>query len=252
MNMKTRYRIWLGLVVACWLTLPRAQAFYNPATGRWLTRDPIGERAGKSLLCFLSNAAQLGVDPLGLACFSCINGSAPESFSQTRGAWPPTSSAIIPAIDRQSQYGVTVCYPWDPINDPPTVSNKDTGCTRGCTEEHEQVHATDRAECCKKYRKAYQAAGANQQALITKWRDYVGNSKNWAECRAYHKSVECLTKLEAEKHCACPEGRQGNETCCKELETQLKYAKQSVMDHCYASPGDEGGDPDGAPACPAF
>ena len=46
--MKTKLNRWL-LCCAMWLLLVSAlpvHAFYNPSTGRWLSRDPIGEQGG--------------------------------------------------------------------------------------------------------------------------------------------------------------------------------------------------------------
>jgi len=40
--------------------------YYNPETGRWLNRDPIGERGGFNLFCATSNNLNNGVDPFGL------------------------------------------------------------------------------------------------------------------------------------------------------------------------------------------
>src|SRR5690606_5887608 len=40
---------------------------YNPYIGRWLNRDPIGERGGLNLYCFLRNRAINGIDVLGLS-----------------------------------------------------------------------------------------------------------------------------------------------------------------------------------------
>ena len=40
--------------------------FYNPSTGRWLSRDPIGECGGKNLYLLGFNHPTYGVDPLGL------------------------------------------------------------------------------------------------------------------------------------------------------------------------------------------
>jgi len=40
--------------------------FYNPVTGRWLSRDPIGERSGRNLYGFVYNNAVNRFDKLGL------------------------------------------------------------------------------------------------------------------------------------------------------------------------------------------
>jgi len=39
--------------------------FYNPSTGRWLSRDPIGEKGGVNEYAFVGNATQEKVDPFG-------------------------------------------------------------------------------------------------------------------------------------------------------------------------------------------
>lgn len=51
--------------------------YYNPGTGRWLNRDPIGETGGVSLFAFVANQPISKIDVLGLrpmlATFSGIN-----------------------------------------------------------------------------------------------------------------------------------------------------------------------------------
>lgn len=42
-----------------------AQAFYNPSTGRWLSRDPIGEEGGLNQTDFVGNNPQNYIDVLG-------------------------------------------------------------------------------------------------------------------------------------------------------------------------------------------
>jgi len=39
---------------------------YNPSTGRWLSRDPIEERGGENVYCFVSNVPVLSWDYLGM------------------------------------------------------------------------------------------------------------------------------------------------------------------------------------------
>ena len=40
--------------------------YYNPSTGRWPNRDPIGERGGMNLYGFVGNSPLNRVDRLGL------------------------------------------------------------------------------------------------------------------------------------------------------------------------------------------
>ncbi len=58
----------LLLLAAClsWFT-PAAQAFYNPSTGRWLSRDTIGEAGGINLQAFVNDDPVNFWDYLGLA-----------------------------------------------------------------------------------------------------------------------------------------------------------------------------------------
>ncbi len=44
----------------------RAFRYYSPRMGRWINRDPIGERGGSNLLGFCSNSPATRVDHLGL------------------------------------------------------------------------------------------------------------------------------------------------------------------------------------------
>jgi RHS repeat-associated protein len=43
--------------------------YYNPSTGRWLSRDPIGERGGRGLYNFIRNECLTRIDRLGLIRF---------------------------------------------------------------------------------------------------------------------------------------------------------------------------------------
>ncbi len=45
--------------------------YYSPQTGRWISRDPIGERGGLNLYGFVSNDGVNRVDRLGLAIVVC-------------------------------------------------------------------------------------------------------------------------------------------------------------------------------------
>jgi RHS repeat-associated protein len=44
--------------------------YYNPSTGRWLSRDPVGKRGGRNLYDFVSNSPENLIDPLGAFTWS--------------------------------------------------------------------------------------------------------------------------------------------------------------------------------------
>lgn len=68
--------IW-ALAVCLFSFLPnQAQAFYNPQTGHWLTRDPIGEEGGNNLYGFVMNSPENFSDRNGLN-FSIWIGAGP-------------------------------------------------------------------------------------------------------------------------------------------------------------------------------
>jgi hypothetical protein len=55
-----------ALALAALLLLPQSgHCFYNPSTGRWLNRDPIGENGGGNLHAFARNEPVEHVDRLG-------------------------------------------------------------------------------------------------------------------------------------------------------------------------------------------
>ena len=64
-------------------------AYYNPTTGRWLSRDPIGEKGGVNLYGFVENDPLNNVDYIGLLGLP----TDPDSLSQAiwqairRGLW---------------------------------------------------------------------------------------------------------------------------------------------------------------------
>jgi hypothetical protein len=77
--MRTFTRNFLTIPLAiCLLTPFMAQCYYNDSTGRWLSRDPIGEEGGHNLHAFTGNDPIQRVDRLGLfwrsqkkPCYCC-------------------------------------------------------------------------------------------------------------------------------------------------------------------------------------
>jgi len=69
LKLMTRLLLLAGLLIGF---APVAQAFYNPSTGRWLSRDPIEERGGVNLHGFVRNRSVDFVDADGLVEFPRI------------------------------------------------------------------------------------------------------------------------------------------------------------------------------------
>ena len=61
-NFKTSNADFLGVI--------SGRRYYSPMLGRWVSRDPIGERGGLNLSCFVSNSSVLGIDVLGMALYA--------------------------------------------------------------------------------------------------------------------------------------------------------------------------------------
>lgn len=63
------------MAAVLWIaTALSAQAFYNPNTGSWLSRDPIGEAGGENLYGFVGNEPVRTFDLYGLAFGNTIDG----------------------------------------------------------------------------------------------------------------------------------------------------------------------------------
>jgi hypothetical protein len=60
-----RFAVVAGAVLLLCAAAQNAQAFYNPSTGRWLSRDPIRERGGVNLYAFTGNCPLCRIDPVG-------------------------------------------------------------------------------------------------------------------------------------------------------------------------------------------
>jgi len=63
--------------------------YYNPSTGRWLSKDPLGERGGLNLYGFVQNAPTRYVDKLGLL-LAAVDGTGSwtwRRFDRKSGRW---------------------------------------------------------------------------------------------------------------------------------------------------------------------
>ena len=80
--------------------------YYNPTTGRWLSRDPIEERGGVSLLVFVNNSPIRGYDSDGrLPCGTC----GPDVTEAVRGTFAEVD-AVWEAWNNDPQKRKDSCY----------------------------------------------------------------------------------------------------------------------------------------------
>jgi hypothetical protein len=83
MNAK-HFQLVRGIALAILLTATyTASAFYDPTIGRWINRDPIGERGGSALYGFVHNHPTIAYDALGKKC--CLITVAPGTFQGPNG-----------------------------------------------------------------------------------------------------------------------------------------------------------------------
>ena len=98
MNINRGKLIVMGLLFA--MLVQNAQAFYNPATGRWLNRDPVEEKGGRNLCGFVHNNPANRSDYLGLldpGVSRCLCQAAARGAAGARGGSPggPLGVAIV-------------------------------------------------------------------------------------------------------------------------------------------------------------
>jgi hypothetical protein len=105
----------LGLLL-CLATAPTASAFYNPSTGKWLNRDPIGEVGGINTYAFALNNALDYIDTdgqeRGWICSSCqrfVVGPPPCRYC---GSGPMPFPSTVDAI---LVFSASLCVPLDEV-----------------------------------------------------------------------------------------------------------------------------------------
>jgi hypothetical protein len=86
----------------------------------------------------------------------------------------------------------------------PSTTNSNPSCTRPCTALHEAQHVSDWGPCCARARAAFQAPGADQAAVRTRWNTYLETNRPWFECQAYGRSVTCADAMHTALLCGAP------------------------------------------------
>jgi hypothetical protein len=94
--MRLTHKCFLLVFIAnLWLlTAQNSQAFYSPSTGRWLSRDPIGQTGGRNLYAAAGNDLVNRQDYFGLmsSCGCCVEdlaiiGSQPFDYQNSLGTF---------------------------------------------------------------------------------------------------------------------------------------------------------------------
>jgi RHS repeat-associated protein len=80
--------------------------YYVPDTGRWLSRDPLGEQGGVNLYGFVQNAPTTWCDPLGLAlyAFDGTNNNAYRDTADSETENGPTNVSILYELYRGNRF----------------------------------------------------------------------------------------------------------------------------------------------------
>jgi hypothetical protein len=86
------------LACAVWLLVAStsAHAFYDPLVGRWLNRDPIEEKGGLNLYCYVQNSPTTRVDPYGDQANIIVDGEPLGGTPSGGFVMPPGGSFVMP------------------------------------------------------------------------------------------------------------------------------------------------------------
>lgn len=206
-----------GIALAIlFLTASSAFAFYDPTPGRWINRDPIGEKGGQNVYAFVDNSPQNWVDTDGRQAIPSTGRAAAADAGE------PTNAECSKFAWWNKQVGVTFydCKPhltqW---------GQKMPKFLQDCVLRHEGVHA-----------KLCNDAGSFCYGLLM-----MGNrNKACNEHMAYAEQLSCakqamdkISTLSAEDQLA--------------LRCFLATSKQSCKS--FKAECDKGGRTPGAPSC---
>jgi hypothetical protein len=137
MRMTLNRVLWLNCLVLLLAGVFPVRAFYNPTTGRWLSRDPIEERGGVDLYCFVANTPTCYFDFLGKMARGSINFcfNACEDFKNLRYA--DMEAEDVPSGGIICCNGVKFICTWGADRE---GNERVKQIRKGCTIAHESLH----------------------------------------------------------------------------------------------------------------
>ena len=173
---------WIGTVITLLVSIHPVSGFYDPGLQRWLNRDPLAERGGRHLLCFVQNNPTIYFDRWGLVRSGVTSDGRPYMENPFAG----------------SPIGTVYCRGQKPV-----IWNPDTNpVLKQCSDAHEMQHLEDDLEhyganCCAGIPDGF-SPGSDDEAT----RKFTTQS----ECNARKAEINCLKKLaclpDAEKSAA--------------------------------------------------
>lgn len=124
----------------------------------------------------------------------------------------------------------SVCNPGN--GDYEITSNTDTCCSRPCSQQHEERHASDLRGCCWLLHDNILNHTADRDVLVQQYNDWMNSgAKQWSECNAYGVSVACAQKLLASNKCS----RESTQ-CCKDLQFYRTEMEKQRRAYCENAP----------------
>ena len=142
----------------------------------------------------------------------------------------------------QNGGGESVCRPATGVYE--IIRNSNTCCTKDCTQSHEQTHVNDVTGwgCCKALSDAYKKPGADKNALVTKYNEWMAKVVDITECHAYTHDVKCADDLAGTKQC---DAQGKGSDCCKDIaDYKARYGAEANT-RCGRAPKN-------VEPCPAF
>jgi hypothetical protein len=94
--------------------------------------------------------------------------------------------------------------------------NNNTCCTKPCSVKHEQTHINDITGwgCCAALSTAYNKPGADKNAAVQKYNDWLAKVYDITECNSLTAGVACATEMFTAKDCS---GAGKDTDCCKDI-----------------------------------
>jgi hypothetical protein len=193
------------LTLLLWLLSSQpSEAFYNPSTGRWLTRDPVEEKGGPNLQVFCRNSPSTSIDMLGLRCTMLDPRTQPP-----RARDPGSGNCILPHMECDGKGGIRINFGTCPIK-----------CFQQCVEQHENSHIADAKRSCPYICRSGCYNGDIRPGRLFAFNDDAERKRS--ECKAWTTELNCLL--------ASREG--ATEECKGEIEKEIDRARQNIRENC--------------------